>query len=256
MTKRTDFGGFGDVAGAFNQQEPGDYHSPWIFDWLKELVGKPARDANVLEVGCGTGTLVRHLARAGFDLVVGIDPDPRMIAIAKKVTEQRCLCVPTSDMPFPAAEFDVVFVHYAFEHFCHDAESIAEVKRVLRKSGILMTVTWPITGWNRRRNEVILQFAVDTRKPLPHHHLVEIGYADLLKELGFHNVETRRRKVTIKYTMEEAKRHVRGSSFLSCVPQHRLPDAYRALDELCEREADVNNMLSRELDVIVDVGRR
>lgn len=256
MTGRTDFGGFGDVAAAFNEQEPGKYHSLWIFDWLKELVAEPTDTAHILEVGCGTGTVVRHLAKAGFDLVIGVDPDPRMIAVAQEVTKQTCLCAPTSDMPLPDAEFDAVFVHYAFEHFCHDPKSIAEVKRVLRENGVLMTVTWPITEWNKRRNDVIRQFAVEVREPLPYRHLVETGYADLLKELGFRDIETRRRTVRITYTMEEAKRHVRGSSLLSCVPPARLPDAYLALDEFCKREADADGTLSRELDVIVDVGRR
>lgn len=258
MTKRNDYGGYGDVAAMFNEQEPGNsYHSPWVFDWLKLLIGKPPNTAHVLDVGCGTGTISRHLLAVGFDLVFGIDPDPRMIEVAQSISKSPpCACVRTNHIVFPDRMFDAVFVHYAFEHFCHDSVSIAEIRRVLREKGVFMSVTWPVTGWNKMRNEVIRPFAKDNRTPLPYQHLAEVGYAFLLRDLGFRNVKTQRRSVTITYTIEQARQHMRGSSLLSCVPQHRLPDAYRALDELCEREVDANGMLSRELDVIVDVGRR
>jgi ubiquinone/menaquinone biosynthesis C-methylase UbiE len=258
MTKRADFGGFGDVAVAFNeQQDSGSYHSPWIFEWLKELIGKPAHTAQLLDLGCGTGTITRYLAQAGFDLVIGVDPDPRMIAVAESVTKGTpYLSVLTDDMPFPDAKFDAVFTHYAFEHFCHDPASIAEIKRVLCDNGVFMTVTWPIIGWNKTRNDVIRPFADDKRTHPPLQHLREVGYADLLRKLGFKNVETKRRNAIIRYTIEQARQYMRGSSLLSCVPDSRLPDAYRALDELCEREADSNGIVSRELEVIVDIGRR
>jgi len=225
MIQRADFGGFGDVAAAFNEQEPSNYHSPWIFDWLKELVGKHAEEAHILEVGCGTGTLVRHLAQAGFRMTIGTDPDPRMIAVAKKGTLEPCICAPTSDLPFPSATFDAVFVHYAFEHFCHDAGSVAEIRRVLREGGVLMTVTWPITGWNKRRNEIIRPFAIQRRVPLPYKHLAEVGYADLLPALGFKKVETRRHSVTIKYTIAQEPLELR-SSFS---PSGGVPSTRRAL---------------------------
>ncbi len=257
MIQRSDFGGFGDVALAFNDgQNIGPYHSSWIFDWLKKLVG-PAYGAHVLDLGCGTGTITRYLAEAGFQSVVGVDPDPRMIAVAKRVSlYPLCVCAPTNALPFPDAGLDAVFVHYAFEHFCHDAASIMEVRRVLRDGGILMTVTWPVTGWNKTRNEVIQPFALDDRTPPPYQHLAETGYADLLGDYGFKKVETRRQKTTIYYTMDQARRYMLGSSLLSCVPPERFLEAYRALDKLSAQIADARGIVTRELDVIVDIGRR
>ena len=42
------------------------------------------RPSSVLDAGCGTGRVARELARRGID-VVGVDPDPSMVATAREL---------------------------------------------------------------------------------------------------------------------------------------------------------------------------
>jgi SAM-dependent methyltransferase len=42
------------------------------------------RDGLVVDLGCGTGILARHLSNSGYD-VLGVDPSPAMLRMAKRV---------------------------------------------------------------------------------------------------------------------------------------------------------------------------
>ena len=45
-----------------------------------------APDSVVVDVGCGTGSALRHLAGRSSGSLIGIDPVPRMIEIARERT--------------------------------------------------------------------------------------------------------------------------------------------------------------------------
>ncbi|GAA3455396.1 hypothetical protein GCM10018962_72290 [Dactylosporangium matsuzakiense] len=52
---------------------------------LTALHAAPAPDDVIVDVGCGTGSLVRLLARAEPRAhIVGVDPDPQMLAVARR----------------------------------------------------------------------------------------------------------------------------------------------------------------------------
>jgi ubiquinone/menaquinone biosynthesis C-methylase UbiE len=51
-----------------------------VFDYLKTLVS--ANDPIILDLGCGTGISTRQLAKIAR--VIGCDPDPLMLAAARK----------------------------------------------------------------------------------------------------------------------------------------------------------------------------
>jgi SAM-dependent methyltransferase len=58
---------------------------PGISPALATLIalGQVQRSQRILDVGCNTGTDALTLARWGFRRVVGVDPDPRVIATAR-----------------------------------------------------------------------------------------------------------------------------------------------------------------------------
>lgn len=71
-------GSFGEDAQAYDRWRP--RYPAAMFDDL--LAGHPAdRPAAVVDVGCGTGIAAAELAARGCD-VVGVEPDPRMAAVA------------------------------------------------------------------------------------------------------------------------------------------------------------------------------
>jgi ubiquinone/menaquinone biosynthesis C-methylase UbiE len=112
------------------------------------LVEQAALLANqrVLEIGCGTGSLLVLIARCYPDTtVVGLDPDPKALDRARRKAQRAGASIQldrgfADEMPYPAASFDRVFSSFMFPHLPADvkARTLAEVRRVLKPGGCLL----------------------------------------------------------------------------------------------------------------------
>jgi ubiquinone/menaquinone biosynthesis C-methylase UbiE len=97
-----------------------------------------------LDVGCGTGTLLRLAAQTHPDAeFVGLDPDPHILSRAKKKLG-RFRNVDLNEgsataLPYPASTFDRVLSSLVFHHLSGEQKVIAfqEILRVLRPRGEL-----------------------------------------------------------------------------------------------------------------------
>jgi ubiquinone/menaquinone biosynthesis C-methylase UbiE len=102
-------------------------------------------DARILDIGCGTGSLVVLIKRLHPEAeVVGLDPDPKALARARRKAERARVAVQldqgfSDDLPYPAASFDRVFSSFMFHHLGSDEKkkTLSEVQRVLRPAGSL-----------------------------------------------------------------------------------------------------------------------
>ncbi len=83
----------------------------------------------VVEVGCGTGRLLREF-RAYRRL--GIDPAPSMLRQARGVPVVRGVA---EALPMATGSADLAFASLAFHHFPDQALAAAEMRRVLRAGG-------------------------------------------------------------------------------------------------------------------------
>jgi len=101
----------------------------------------------VLDVGCGTGTLVmevaRHVGTAGR--VVGVDPGREQIARARLKAARRHLPIEfqigvIEQLPFPDQTFDVVLSTLMMHHLPAPLkrQGLAEIARVLKPGGRLV----------------------------------------------------------------------------------------------------------------------
>jgi ubiquinone/menaquinone biosynthesis C-methylase UbiE len=139
-------------------------HSARLYDWmaLGYTFGREGRlrertlDAagitageQVLDVGCGTGTLTlaakKRVGAKGS--VRGVDASPEMIARAKTKAEQDGVPVifetaAAQSLPFPDAAFDVVLCSLALHHLPEGARAtaLAEMRRVLKPDGRVLIV--------------------------------------------------------------------------------------------------------------------
>ena len=108
---------------------------------LSALLG-PIEGRQVLDVGCGDGAMAQELARQGAH-VTGLDPDPRMIAAARRRIGRDCetlrfVAGRGEALPFDDAAFDVVLAVTVL-CFVPDARRVlAEAARVLRPGGRLI----------------------------------------------------------------------------------------------------------------------
>jgi ubiquinone/menaquinone biosynthesis C-methylase UbiE len=109
----------------------------------------PTSGEAVLDVGCGTGVLTRLAAKAvgPTGICVGIDPGPRMIAIARRNASRngstaRFELAAVENLPFADSSFDVVFMSFMLHHLPPDVREIGlrEVIRVLRPGGRVVAV--------------------------------------------------------------------------------------------------------------------
>lgn len=94
----------------------------------------------VLDVGCGTGVLALAAAeRVGpAGRVVGLDPNPEMLAVARR----KPAPVDWRDgraeaLPLPDAGFDAVLSQFAMMFFTDAVAALREMQRVLRPGGHL-----------------------------------------------------------------------------------------------------------------------
>jgi ubiquinone/menaquinone biosynthesis C-methylase UbiE len=111
----------------------------------KQLVDQAAiRSGNrVLEVGCGTGSLLLAIKHAHPDVeVVGLDPDPKALTRAKGKADAEGVTIEldrgfSDALPYPPASFDRVLSSLMFHHLpAEEKESmLTEVRRVLKAGG-------------------------------------------------------------------------------------------------------------------------
>lgn len=97
----------------------------------------------LLDIGCGTGYLLRRAAArlpAASELV-GIDPAAGMIAAARTAAaDQRLVFQPgiAEELPFADASFDLAVAATSFDHWTDQRGGLSEAARVLRPGGHLV----------------------------------------------------------------------------------------------------------------------
>jgi SAM-dependent methyltransferase len=107
---------------------------------LPEL--KPGLD--VLDVGCGPGTITADLAAlVAPGRVTAVDPAPDVLAKAAAVAAERGLdnvgfaVADVHALDFPDDSFDVVHAHQVLQHVGDPVQALREMRRVCRPGGVV-----------------------------------------------------------------------------------------------------------------------
>ena len=97
----------------------------------------------ILDVGCGPGSLTADLAReVAPGRVVGIDSSPEVLATARATAEAAGVDVElrTGDvyeLDLPDDSFDVVHAHQLLQHLTDPVAALREMRRVCRPDGVV-----------------------------------------------------------------------------------------------------------------------
>ena len=101
--------------------------------------------SRVLDVGCGTGELLRRVrANVPDAALAGLDPVPEMLDVARdKLSGRADLRVGYAErLPWDAGTFDVVVSCNMFHYISHPLAALREIARVLRPAGALVLTDW------------------------------------------------------------------------------------------------------------------
>jgi len=130
----------------------------------------------VLDVGCGAGNMIHHLARYGP--VSGLDNHPKPLAVARErgyiVSQGR-----GEALPFPDGAFDLVAALDTIEHVQDEAAILSECARVVRPGGLLV-LTGPAFMFLWSQNDEV------------NHHYRRYTLGELQRKLATHGFRVRR----------------------------------------------------------------
>jgi SAM-dependent methyltransferase len=94
----------------------------------------PLSGREVLDVGCGTGRLAAVLSARGAR-VVGVDPEPSMLAVAAARTPRRLVRGDATCLPVRSASMDAVVAVAVLEFMVDPRQAMRELWRVTRPGG-------------------------------------------------------------------------------------------------------------------------
>lgn len=110
---------------------PFEYYGKYVF-FIEKFLNK--RDKNFLDIGCGSGSVVKHLMSKKYN-AVGCDVSNLFIDSNKKF-QNKLILYNGKTLPFKSEFFDVCGSFNVLEHVEDPYLFLDEMNRVLKKGGI------------------------------------------------------------------------------------------------------------------------
>lgn len=165
-----------------------------IGDWHRAVAERAAdlalaqayRPSRILDVGCGTGMLLRRLALSLPDdvLLAGVDPALRMVARAREAVGRATVVQAAAEkLPYADGSFDLVVSTMSFDHWADQRVGLLECARVLESDGRFVLTdlfaAWLGTRRTMRRTSALLSAA--GLRPLSWHRVYGFGPVPLVR---------------------------------------------------------------------------
>jgi SAM-dependent methyltransferase len=137
---------------------------------LVTLAQRLAPPGRWLDIGCGTGTLLRVAEEHGI-AIDGVEPTPARRDAAREQTSGQIYERPLEDLHLPHASYAAIFMVNVFSHLFAPSATFAEIHRILVANGIVVV-------WTSEFGPGV--------KP---HHMWDWGLGDHLQFLGDGTIE-------------------------------------------------------------------
>lgn len=147
MTRHRDVQDFHDRAPGYEAGYRGRLHADIVARTAQLALARCPAPRRVLDVGCGTGMLLRELARrfGGSPQLVGVDAAAAMIEQARALATNRrpgarlaFVRGVAERLPFGNGAFDLVATTTSFDHWADQRGGLAECRRVLAPGGLFV----------------------------------------------------------------------------------------------------------------------
>lgn len=107
----------------------------------------------VLDVGCGTGQLLRRMVQQFPDAeLFGVDPAQGMVKQAQAARDGKHIDFvdgAVEKLPFPDAHFDLALTTLSFHHWANQQQGLHEIRRVLCGGGLFVLTDILAARWLR-----------------------------------------------------------------------------------------------------------
>jgi SAM-dependent methyltransferase len=227
-TDRRRAGSFGDDAERYDRVRP-----PYPDEMIDALLRD--RPQTVLDVGCGTGIASRLLLARGCD-VLGLEPDPRMAAVARRrgvVVEEGTI----EEWDSAGRRFDLLTAGQSW-HWVDPYRGAAKAVEVLRPRGRIGLF------WNQAQVDPALR------------PRLAATYAAHAPELGRRSVLMGQRDVSIYESIAEATHHTDGFGDVSLeMFGHDVVYSSAEWVELAGTHSDHHTLPSAQLDALLSTLR-
>lgn len=123
---------------------------PGYFSWFHGLALD--LDSSILDVGCGAGSLLLRMRKAGFSNLMGVDP-----YIAEEIDYGDGLKIHKANLSELTEKFDLVMSHHSFEHMPEPLRSLSDLAHLLNPNGALL-IRIPVAGgyaWRKYRQHLV-----------------------------------------------------------------------------------------------------
>lgn len=118
--------------------------------------------AELLDVGCGTGKMIQSILEKYPDKfhLHGVDLSQNSLKLAEENSRGRAVLLvgDSESLPYPEGQMDIVLCMHSFHHYPHPEKALSEIRRVLKKNGHLIFVENEYSWY--RRNRLNLSFVI------------------------------------------------------------------------------------------------
>jgi SAM-dependent methyltransferase len=112
-----------------------------------------------LEIGAGSGAFLQHLAAAGFNPIIGVEPSRAAVDTAPAAVRAMIRLAMFAEGDFATSHFSLVASFQTLEHVAAPQALVASAYRLLRSGGAIALVTHDRTArinrWLGRRSPII-----------------------------------------------------------------------------------------------------
>lgn len=145
---------------------------------------------SILDVGCGSGQLVRFFNKKGLK-AIGIDPIDEAVKMARKINQPRTILkAPAGKLPFKDNSFDLITGISMVEHLkpLEAKQFLKESMRILKPNGTIFLIT---PNFNSPLRLLLKEKWFGYSDPTHISFFTPQSLSNLLRKQGFSNIKFR-----------------------------------------------------------------